>query len=815
MRALMTALPGAGWRVVIAVLLFCGQIPAAPAAPPGFGASGALVQLIAADTRDDHTNILVQFSCSVHYLSNSPASHGSSTRITLRLGPDCGALLGGVVPEFPPISGGEDLLTSARLESVLPGEVFLELDWSRDMDFVMAPTADATGLRVRLFNIEPQRKGHAYVLENSPSESYSVNLDSSLQPYARADIEGAAAKFSTQAFVSEIEINGEHWYRLRLGPYASRAEAERVLNSALSGYPRAWVAVNDEAGDIALAERADVPPAPRVTDPPLSNEERAKILSEARAALDKHQYPEAVDRLSTLTRQPEYPGRAEAQELLGLARERSGQLAQAKAEYQAYLQSYPQGAGADRVRQRLQALAVASITPRTFEGGASPARGFSLVGSASLGYQYDKGQTVSGGTTTSSSTVESALVYGDLLMRDRGSRYDFTGRFDAGYIHNSASTPGGSQDRTTLAYAELTDRSWGLSGRVGRQTLLSQGIVGLFDGVLLGYQINPHFSVSVAGGSPAYSSYSEFSLHQQFETVSVEYAPILSLVFDAYVFHETEQGITDRRSIGLQTRFSRPGYTALAIIDYDVYFQQLNSATMVGNFKVGEHWLVGVNLDHRHSPLLEANDALIGQPYLDLRSLQSVYSESQIKQLAIDRSPYNDTLVLSVSRPLGERWQIMTDIAALRLGATPASGGVPATPSTGVDKSADLQLAGSSLLAASDLHIFAVRFDDSPTTRSITLSWDARFPVGGAWRLGPRFGIARLESPDFGGPQTLYLPEARADWTGRRQIFELIAGYQLQQQTVQQQLQNDTGALQATSLEQRNLYFSATYRLRF
>lgn len=116
--------------------------------------------------------------------------------------------------------------------------------------------------------------------------------------------------------------------------------------------------------------------------------------------------------------------------------------------------------------------------------------------------------------------------------------------------------------------------------------------------------------------------------------------------------------------------------------------------------------------------------------------------------------------------------------------------------------------------------LVGVRIDESPGSRSTTLSWDARFPVAGAWRLGPRFSVARLDDPQFGGKQTLYLPEVRADWTSRRQIFEVIAGYQLQQQQVQQQqvqqqLPNLGGTPQMSSLEQRNLYLSATYRLRF
>jgi hypothetical protein len=49
----------------------------------------------------------------------------------------------------------------------------------------------------------------------------------------------------------------------------------------------------------------------------------------------------------------------EAQELLGLARERAGQLPHAQAEYQAYLKAYPKGAGASRVRTRLEGVRAA------------------------------------------------------------------------------------------------------------------------------------------------------------------------------------------------------------------------------------------------------------------------------------------------------------------------------------------------------------------------------------------------------------------------------------------------------------------------
>jgi SPOR domain len=812
-----------------ALLILCLATDAFGAPPALSLPSGPLVQVVDTNLQPDHADISVQFSCSARYITNTPANFGSNTRIRLRLGPDCGSLLNIVPAEFPQVGGGGDLVTGARLESVVPGEVVLELTWSRDVDFVLAPTANGQGLRVRLYNLV-KRKGSGTVYEPEAPQPFIINLESSLQKIDHDTVEQAAAEFGTQAYVSEIDIEDEHWSRLRIGPFSNRSEAERVLKIALAKYPRAWLAVSDEQADLEPVERAGVQTVRNsaTADPPLADDERARILRDARAVLEKHQYPEAIDLLTRLLRQPEYAGRSDAQELMGLVHERAGQLALAKSDYEDYVARYPNGAGADRIRRRLAALLTASLNPKTVgEGTASQAGRWSLVGSAALGYQYDKAQTNSGGVTTSTTAANAALVYGDLLVRERGTRFDFTGRVDGGYTHNLITTAGGSQDRTTAAFVELDDRSWGLSGRLGRQTLVNQGTLGLFDGLAVGYQINPQISVSVAGGYPAYTSYSSFSSKQQFETVSAEYSPWLSLVFDGYLFNETFDGTTDRRSFGFQSRFSRPGYTAILLLDYDIYFANLNSVTLIGNMKVGDYWIIGLNADHRHSPLLETYNALIGQTATDLRSLQLLLSPAQIKELATARTAQSDTFVISANRPIGERWQFMADISALRLGGTsatagfPAPGGgipviaVPATPSSGVDKNATIQLAGNNLLQSNDLHIFGVRFDDSPQSRSTTLSWDARFALPGAWRIGPRFSVEQIKDASAGGKQFLYLPEIRSDWTSRRQIFEIITGYQVQTQQELLQLQNQTGQTQTATSDQRNLYLSATYRLRF
>lgn len=86
-----------------------------------------------------------------------------------------------------------------------------------------------------------------------------------------------------------------------------------------------------------------------------------KEMSDARAAIARKDYSRAAGLLTKLIGLPAHKYSAEAQELLGVVRERNGQMAHAKAEYEIYLEKYPDGEGAQRVRQRLAAIETLSL----------------------------------------------------------------------------------------------------------------------------------------------------------------------------------------------------------------------------------------------------------------------------------------------------------------------------------------------------------------------------------------------------------------------------------------------------------------------
>ena len=780
---------------------------------------GPLVQSIEATESANHVDLTVQFACSMRYLSHTSTRYGESTTIRLMLGPDCGPPTQAIPPELPLVGGGAEYVRGARVESWMPGEITLRFDFIHPESIVVMPLTSGFGLRLRLLHTAA-RRGSVRLAAPRPPTGYSVNLESARTPFAAATVQAAAHSQGVQAYVSQAVVDGVPWYRLRIGPFATRAAADAALRSALATYPHAWV--TEEAAPAVLAGApATVAPiaATMPTDPPLPDAERDRLLREARVALAGHHFPQALDLLTRLVRQPEYPGRAEAQELLGLTRERAGQLAAAQAEYREYLRRYPNGAAASTVRMRLQLLATATLPSRGLgRYRATAGRRYSANGGASLSYVYSRNQIRLAGATPTTNSTGAAIVYGDLLLRDHGNRYDVSAHADGGYSRNvNAPVPGSpGQDQVSAAYGEVSDRRLGWTARLGRQTVATVGTAGLFDGLYLGYRPNGSWTVSGAVGLPAYTSYSSPTAHDRFGTVAAEYrTPGDAWTFDAYALDETDPVATERRSVGLQARYTSLARTGVLLVDYDLVFKQLNAATLIGNTKIGSAWIIGVDLDHRRSPLMGLSNALIGQNTVDLRTLALLYTPSQLRQMALDRTATSNAAVISANRGFGAHWQVIADLSALELSGTPGSFGVAATRSTGLDKNVSLQLAGTSLLQAGDLQLVGLRYDDSPTIRSETVSWNARFVVHGGFHIGPQLSVERLHDTAVGGTQMLYLPQLQTDWIGTRSMFEFTAGYQIIDQARSLQILPVTGAPVTGAFQERSLYATAAYRLRF
>src|SRR5262249_45187389 len=161
---------------------------------------------------------------------------------------------------------------------------------------------------------------------------------------------------------------------------------------------------------------------------------------------------------------PEFPERARVQELLGLARERSGQLAHAKAEYEEYLRRYPNGEGAARVALRLRVLRAASAKESSGAQAGTADSGWQFAGGLAQLFRYDgtrvdnanvPGNTLPGSTPIPNSvqtTTQNALFNDvDMLARHHGEQIDWMGRLSAGYSKSFAQDTVGDQKRVSVA----------------------------------------------------------------------------------------------------------------------------------------------------------------------------------------------------------------------------------------------------------------------------------------------------------------------------------------------------------------------------
>lgn len=807
---------------LVAIVSFATLLTGVASGQSGTAIQGRFVDIVEVTDHEDQVDLVVQFNCSVRYITHLPSSEGPELRVQLQPLPDCGVIPGTqVLGELPPVSGGAGIVSAVRVEGDVPGQITLVFDFKKPERFVVAQGVDPRGLRLRLID---RARGRGKILLSQPTDSvnnFAINLESQPKTFDAQAVQLAHERLQAPAFVSEAVVDGQKWYRLRIGPIERRTEAERLLNRALPDYPRAWLAIGDDAvtSDPNARSAEPLPAVERIgSDPPLAAPVVKSMVAQARSAMSARDYATAIGLLTKLQRQPEFPERMHVQELLGIARERSGQLAHAKAEYEEYLRRYPQGDAAERIALRLRTLRAASAaTQQSGQLGEAKAP-WQLMGGVSQLFRYD-GTSVSNnlqpgnvvpGTpplpTSIQSTTQNALFNDvDLLARKRGDTVDWMTRLSAGYAKSFAQNGVGGQTRVSIASIEMVDRPLGLLARLGRQTRNQDGILGTFDGLFVSYQWRPSWGVNVAAGLPVEELNAGPQTARRFESIALAYTPPHAH-WDASVFVATQQfnGLRDRQAVGLEGRYLASIASLVAVVDYDTFFRSLNTASVLGTVQLPAHWTVSLDAERRNSPVLTARNALIGQPVTTLAQLEQISTVEEIYQWARDRTPITAAYSLTATRPLGQRFQFSTTVSANKTAATVASGGVDAEPATGLEVAYQAQIYSSSLWKTGDFSVLTATYANTQIGKFEGLSASSRLPVAGAWRLGPRLTVDRRNLAADGSTELTFLPSALLDYQRDRKLLQFEIGGELGKRSALLQSQNT-----------KRYYVSLSYRIGF
>jgi hypothetical protein len=546
-------------------------------------------------------------------------------------------------------------------------------------------------------------------------------------------------------YTSAKHIDDKTHYRLHLGFFTDNEEAKKTLKAAKADYPEAII--------------EDLPPADRKRadtwlrrrkllmsrqELPNAHSRNARLMERARRAMVAGDNQTAIRAYSSVVQSNDPQYVKAALEYLGVARERNHQLAHAKAEYEEFLRRYPEGEASTRVKQRLEGLLTARAAPKgslKTAGKTDPQSQWETFGSLTQFYRRLESKISGVSDTTLDASLDSTFNY---TARQRGDTHTFRSDLAASHHKALGNADDTSSGRIYTLSAELSQRKSDYFIKAGRQSINAAGIYGRFDGIHYTHGIRENSKLGMTAGFPVDYSVTEAVNNKRrfigihYNTASRDKAWNTRL----YAVNQTNHGLTDRRAMGVDVQYFRDGNSLYGILDYDIYFDTLNQATLMSTRQLPSKAALGLTLDYRKSPLLTLNNAIIGQVE-SLQELKSLYTENELKQLAKDRSTDYRALSLSYSIPLGEKYQFSADVNASHLGSSPASGGVASIPDQGTEYYFSSQIVANNLFSRNDLSLAGLRFSNSKTNDTSTLNLSTRLPVATSWRFNPKLSLTR------------------------------------------------------------------------
>jgi hypothetical protein len=534
------------------------------------------------------------------------------------------------------------------------------------------------------------------------------------------------------------------------------------------------------------------------SSPPVATEARPEVeasaaaaITQAREALRRNDFEAAVLALNQVLNLPPNSQSQEAQEQIGTAREKLGELDKAKVEYELYLKLYPEGGGAQRVRERLAALGappsvVAARPAAEREPGAAA---YSAWGSVSQFYYGGQSRVQQTTTTITPITNQTTLETNQLSTTDQSqviTTADLNGRWKQGpwdnrvvfrdaYTWNFLS--GQSNDNKLNAfYGETRYEPTNMLARAGRQIGTSGGVLGRFDGGLFSWGLRPDWRLGLVAGqlvdSPA-------GVHQTFAGSSIDADNFLGNTSgQIFGIYQRVAGVTDRVGLGGEARYFDEARTAYGLFDYDPTFRAVNIASFQGTWQVRTGTVVNVLADYRRSPTLQLANVVLAEQTTDIGQLLRINGESAVRSEAKAFTPISRVYLIGLTQAFAEKWQAGLDVRLSSLSGTPATAVVPATPGTGNVYTYTAQLIGTSLTRFQDILVVNGSVLRGSLLDGIQAGIDYRFTPIALLSVEPSFKYYH-QTDNLGTRLTRFTPAIRVIYQ-LREHFSLEGEYDLE-----------------------------------
>jgi hypothetical protein len=513
------------------------------------------------------------------------------------------------------------------------------------------------------------------------------------------------------------------------------------------------------------------------------NDYAIKLMAEARVARGAGDYPKAVQLFNAVLALPANSQSQSAQELIGNSREKMGDSVKAQAEYESYLRSYPAGDGADRVRQRLAAIGGASKVAgadKKLAGGKKPIREIheNTVYGSWTQYYYDAHshtypRTNINTTTHDQSSLISAL---DLTARFRQNEWD------SKIVYRNTQSmnflKGEGRDRTQALYAEVENKDVDFMTRVGRQNGNSGGILGRFDGALFRYGFTPKNRLNfVAGTLDEY----KVDYRRHFYGINLDFGISDNWSGNGYFIEQTVDGYTDRRGVGGELRYANGGKSIYSLVDYDTYYDRLNTVMVQGNWLTADGTNYNMLAESRKSPVLQLINSLSdtsftglggSQPLSIRQAIASGANTALLRESAIKQTLDTGLVLFGATRQFTPRWQLGADVQMSRVSGSPgatqaaidlaiknfkdANGGIEPDALTlqnlnqsfasGNTYSYHVQAVGTDTLFKDDTSVISISTTSAPTSLVRSIIFTNTMVPRDKWRLDSSLKLLKIET---------------------------------------------------------------------
>jgi len=499
-----------------------------------------------------------------------------------------------------------------------------------------------------------------------------------------------------------------------------------------------------------------------------------KLLEQARVAFTAGEYSKTIQLSTAILESPKSNESKDALELLGLARERNGQTAHAKAEYEKYLELYPGGEDAKRVSQRLAGLVTAASKPTALTSSTRKTKtrkptGWQSVGSWSQYYYRDERSIDEEDNIVDLSTLVSTF---DMRSRKRTENHDHIFQITGDHAHDFIDNE--SDGRFSRLFYENINRENNNAFKIGRQTYSEGGVLGLFDGAVVGLGLTQKTRANAAAG---YILDIEdlldfnYTKDRKFASLNVDFGnEFKNWDMSFYFIQQMVDEIIDRQAVGGEIRYFKPTFNIFNLIDYDISYDELNIFLFNANWVFPQQGTFFTTFDIRKVPYLSTSNALQSQPVPTINQFLTMFSEEEVRQLAQDRTATSNTFTLGGSKQLNGfleghgQYQISGDITYNTISEMPASGGVPELPGTGDNYFIGGQFIGSNILKRGDTSIFSLRLGFTQFSDDMTVAFDTRYPITEKLRFNPRVQYFRRDGSENDNLLTTLRLSIKADY---------------------------------------------------